>query len=221
MSTSRKEHLRYRYGICLNDSCEKGNAKEVQQIASRKDFVCEVCGKPLHECPPPQSFGQKYGKLLGIVGALVVIGAIIGVYFVMSSNEKVDIVEPEEVAIIETPQMPDSTIAVEITEEVELAPAPTKAIEPAAVQTATTQAVPPTHKLSYGSWNGRLKNGEPHGNGTLTYSTNHNIDSRDAKGRIAQPGEYIVGEWDNGHLVQGRWFKNDGTKEAVIIGKAG
>ena len=78
-----------------------------------------------------------------------------------------------------------------------------------------------THKLSYGTWTGGWSNGQPHGTGTMTYSTSHTIDSRDSKGRVAQPGEYIVGEWDNGHLVQGRWFKNDGSKEAIIIGKAG
>ena len=74
-------------------------------------------------------------------------------------------------------------------------------------------------KLSYGTWTGGWKNGNPHGTGTLTYSVSKTIDSRDSKGRIAKPGEYIVGEWDNGHLVQGRWFKKDGTKEVIIIGK--
>lgn len=78
-----------------------------------------------------------------------------------------------------------------------------------------------THSLPYGTFKGGWSNGKPHGNGTLTYTSTQTIDSRDSKGRVAQPGEYIIGEWDNGHLVQGRWFKNDGTKEAIIIGKAG
>lgn len=78
-----------------------------------------------------------------------------------------------------------------------------------------------TYSLGYGTWKGGWLNGKPHGNGTLTYSSSQTIDSRDSKGRVAQPGDYVIGEWDNGHLVQGRWFKNDGTKEAIIIGKAG
>lgn len=226
MSTSRKDHLPYRYGICLNPSCEKCKAKIVQQIASRNDFVCEECGRPLRSCPPPKSFAQKYGKLLGIVGALVVIGAIIGIYFTMRSDGEAEIAEPEEISTIETPQVNDTIVATEIAEVAESEAKPAQAIatepsKPAPVQTASPQTAPSTHKLSYGSWSGTMKNGEPHGNGTLTYSTSHTIDSRDPKGRVAQPGEYIVGEWDNGHLVQGRWFKNDGTKEAVIIGKAG
>lgn len=90
--------------------------------------------------------------------------------------------------------------------------------------TAPVQAAAPSaghHKLPYGSWTGGWKNGQPHGSGTMTYSTSHTIDTRDPKQRVAQPREYVVGEWDNGHLVQGRWFKNDGSKEAIIIGKAG
>ena len=78
-----------------------------------------------------------------------------------------------------------------------------------------------THNLGYGTWKGGWSDGKPHGSGTLTYTSSRTIDSRDSKGRVAQPGEYVIGEWDNGHLVQGRWFKNDGSKEAIIIGKAG
>lgn len=93
---------------------------------------------------------------------------------------------------------------------------------PVVEKTPVAKPVQPTyHKLSYGTWTGAWKNGKPHGTGTLTYSTSHTIDPRDPKGRVAQSGEYIVGEWDNGNLVQGRWFKKDGSKEAIIIGKAG
>ena len=60
MATSnRGERLRYRYGICLNDNCSKCKSKEVQQIAARKELVCEECGKPLRECPPPKTGPSK------------------------------------------------------------------------------------------------------------------------------------------------------------------
>ena len=47
MVRRNKEYVRYRYGICLNETCSKANSKEVQQIAARKEFVCEECGKPV------------------------------------------------------------------------------------------------------------------------------------------------------------------------------
>lgn len=76
MANNRKEHLRYRYGICLNDSCPKCKSKEVQQIPARKEFECEECHKPLRECPPPKTFWDKYGKII-ISAAVAVIAAII------------------------------------------------------------------------------------------------------------------------------------------------
>lgn len=255
MASNRNEHLRYRYGICLNDSCEKCKSKEVQQIPARKDLVCESCGKPLRECPPPKSFGQRYGKLIGIcvAAAIIIAGAL--VFFLLPAKNggseepsvAADSIAADTIIVSETSTtdtiiaeaVNDSLIAKAYADSLKLAMADSIIqAQNAAAQNTQTEALPeaapaqPTatkatgatqssHRLSYGTWSGNLKNGQPHGNGTMTYTTARAIDSRDPKGRVAQPGEYIVGEWDNGHLVQGRWFKNDGSKEAVIIGKAG
>ncbi|PXV65010.1 Ig-like protein group 2 [Dysgonomonas alginatilytica] len=75
-------------------------------------------------------------------------------------------------------------------------------------------------QLSYGKWTGGSKNGKPHGTQvTFTFSTTHQIDSRDPKNRIAGAGDYIIGEYDNGRLIQGRWYKKTGGFESVMIGK--
>jgi len=75
-------------------------------------------------------------------------------------------------------------------------------------------------QLSYGKWTGGTKNGKPHGTQiTFTFTTSHQIDSRDPKKRIANAGDYIIGEYDNGRLVQGRWYKSSGGFESVMIGK--
>ncbi|MBD5233968.1 MAG: hypothetical protein HDS65_07320 [Bacteroidales bacterium] len=236
MASNRNEHLRYRYGICLNDSCEKCKSKEAQQIPARKDLVCESCGKPLRECPPPKSFVQKYGKYIGIgVAAVVIIGGIATYCLLPSKNggsAETHVADSIVDSISEA--MNDSLRAKAYADSVKIAKADSillvaeNAKDEVKPQTTPAQPKPQTsasssssHRLSYGTWNGGMKNGQPHGNGTMTYSTSRTIDSRDPKGRVAQPGEYIVGEWDNGHLVQGRWFKNDGSKEAVIIGKVG
>lgn len=268
MASNRNEHLRYRYGICLNDSCEKCKSKEVQQIPTRKDLVCESCGKPLRECPPPKSFGQKYGKFIGIGVASVVIIGSVATYFLLPSKNGGSVGAPLTDSIpadtitapivVDTPKvdsiseamndslkakayadsileaMNDSLKAKAYADSIKLAKADSillaaenakKEVKaksvPAQSKSQTNASSSSSRRLSYGTWNGGMKNGQPHGNGTMTYSTSRTIDSRDPKGRVAQPGEYIVGEWDNGHLVQGRWFKNDGSKEAVIIGKAG
>lgn len=43
--SGNSEHVRFRYGMCLNENCSKCKSKEVQTISARKDFVCSECGK--------------------------------------------------------------------------------------------------------------------------------------------------------------------------------
>lgn len=77
-----------------------------------------------------------------------------------------------------------------------------------------------TKNLGYATFRGALKNGKPHDiNGRLVFKTSHIIDSRDPKGRVAEPGDYVIGEFSDGHLVQGIWYRYDHqVKGSIIIG---
>ena len=78
---------------------------------------------------------------------------------------------------------------------------------------------PTKGNLGYGTFTGPMKNGQPNGSGTLRYTSSHLIDSRDPKGRVALPGDYVIGEWKNGKLIQGRWYNSvNNSKGAIIIG---
>lgn len=235
-----------RKGICTNyDGCSKAANDEIQEIDALDDFVCKECKHELEEVRERKKKGMN-PKMMIAIGAVALVAIIVGLVFAFSGKNEEEIIEPiivaEDSTKVETPDaqanrvdtlvirvegqenLPQEEEAV-VEEEVVTEPA-----APVVEETPATTPVAPskpktsstgTHQLSYGSWTGGWKNGQPHGTGTLTYTTSHTIDSRDSKGRMAQPGEYVVGEWDNGHLVQGRWFKKDGTKEAIIIGKAG
>ncbi len=76
MASSRNEHLRFRYGVCLNDGCSKCKSKEVQQIPVRKELVCAECGKSLRECRRPLTWWEKHGKK--VIGGSAVV-AILGI----------------------------------------------------------------------------------------------------------------------------------------------
>ena len=82
--------------------------------------------------------------------------------------------------------------------------------------------VPKRQHITEGcSFSGTLKNGYPHGHGVLTFKQRRRIDNHDEKGRIAEVGDYIQGEWNNGHLLMGHWFGNDNIeKEFINIGNA-
>lgn len=226
MSTRNTGRIK-KYGVCLNDKCEK---YKVPQEILHGNFECPECKRKLSPCAPPK---EKSNKLPVIIGGVVVAIAIIAsgiCVFSDGSNEhsNQEVVDSLETAdTVKAMPVKADTVVVRDT----LVTRDTLVVRDTVVQkvavsekkstkTTTSNSSSGTVRLGYGTWTGGKKNGQPHGTGTLTYSTSRTIDSRDPKGRIAQPGEYIVGEWDNGRLVQGRWFKNDGTKEVIIIGKA-
>ena len=230
MTSRNNERIRYRYGICLNDNCEKCKSKEVQEIPARKDFVCQnpECGKPLRECPPPKKGGNM--KVIGIIAGVVVVAAIIGCFFAFGGGETP---KQEPIAVTPTP-IPvdsDSIKAAQMAEENQrlkdsLAAATAKAEkkqETPAPKPATTTPAPAkpaasgSKNLGYATFKGTWPN-DVHGR--MVFNTSHVIDSRDPKGRVAESGDYVIGEWSDGHLVQGIWYGSDNqVKGSIIIGK--
>lgn len=70
-----------------------------------------------------------------------------------------------------------------------------------------------TVKLSYGTYTGELKNGKPHGYGTITYSTSWKIVS--SKDFIADPGDTFEGEFRDGKISGLGYWKHGGNTTAV------
>lgn len=223
MERRNKEYVRYRYGICLNETCSKAKSKEVQQIAARKEFVCEECGKPLRECPPP----KKGNKTPIVVVAVVLVVALIAAFFIFSGGESKQPTEPQlATKDSDIVKVEKDTIGISEVKKDEPVVEPMKEEKPKIDKTAGKQAKPATSSsnsknLGYATFKGNLKNGQPNDvNGRLIFKTSHVIDSRDPKGRVAEAGDYVIGEFSEGHLVQGIWYGSDNTvKGSIIIGK--
>ena len=206
-------------GVCHNyDGCDKAAEKIVQE-AEKSNFVCEECGKPLYPIkkgPKPTGNGKRIAILIAIFGgaALVIGGIVYGIVFgVQKSRENA---EAERIEIARQ----DSIRAAEAAEQARLDSI--KAAEEAAKRGKDGSKGPKESKgsLDYGKWSGAWKNGQPNGTGTMTYTKEHLIDSRDPKKRVAQPGDYIIGEFSNGRLVQGKWYDaSNNVKGSIIIGK--
>ena len=224
MAERNTDRIRYRYGICLNDNCEKCKSKEVQEIPARKDFVCQnpECGKPLRECPPPKKGGNT--KLIAIIAGAVVLLAIIGGIVAMSgSGEETPKQEPVAVAPVDS----DSIKAVQMEAENQRLKDSLAAVEAAnakkqEVPTAKPAATPKpassgSKNLGYATFKGSWPNDV---NGRMVFTSSHVIDSKDPKKRMAEAGDYVIGEWSDGHLVQGIWYGADNqVKGSIIIGK--
>ena len=223
MERRNKEYVRYRYGICLNETCSKAKSKEVQQIAARKEFVCEECGKPLRECPPP----KKGNKTPIVVVTVVLVVALIAAFFIFSGGESKKLTEPQlATKDSDIVKVEKDTIGISEVKKNEPIVEPMKEEKPKVEKTAEKQAKPATSSsnsknLGYATFKGNLKNGQPNDvNGRLIFKTSHVIDSRDPKGRVAEAGDYVIGEFSEGHLVQGIWYGSDNTvKGSIIIGK--
>lgn len=233
MATNRNsEHLRYRYGICLNDNCIKCKNKEVQQISARKDFVCEECGKPLRECPPPKSGPNK--MIIAAIAAVIVIAVGVGCFLGFSGGDTpestpVDSLNVQSdslsqssdtVTVVRTDTIKQiDTVTIEKTVEKVETP---KAIKTTTTTTKTSKASGSTKgsvDLGYAKFTGTVSGGKPNGQGTMRFTSSHVIDSRDPKGRVADAGDYVIGEWVSGKLVQGRWYGSDNNvKGSIIIG---
>ena len=106
---------------------------------------------------------------------------------------------------------------------------PTKDVKPAPVKPAPAQTSKPVTKtpaksttsgirnLGYANFRGSWPNDV---NGRMEFKSTHVIDSKDPKGRMASPGDYVIGEWSDGHLVQGIWYGSDNqVKGSILIGK--
>ena len=194
--------------------------------------MCSECGQELRECPPPKKANPKPFIILATL-LLVIAGVICGILFgVKSSRNKA---EQRRIAAIEQARMDsiakveaDSLAAVKLAEEQAAEAARLEAEAAAAAEAARMaeeqaknekkQAVA-TGSIDYGKWSGAWKNGKPNGTGTMRYTKEHLIDSRDPQKRTAVKGDYIIGEFANGKLVQGVWYDSaNNVKGSIIIG---
>ena len=228
-------------GVCHNyDGCDKAAGKIVQE-AEKSNFACEECGKPLYPIkkgPKPTGNGKRIAILIAIFGgaALVIGGIVYGIVFGVQKSrenaeaERIEIARQDSIRAAEAAEQArlDSIKALEeAAEAARLAEEAAAAAEQARLDSikAAEEAAKAVKKVSkgsldYGKWSGAWKNGQPNGTGTMTYTKEHLIDSRDPKKRVAQPGDYIIGEFSNGRLVQGKWFDaSNNVKGSIIIGK--
>lgn len=94
-------------------------------------------------------------------------------------------------------------------------PKPTSAPKPAPVSKPAASGG--SKNLGYATFKGSWPNDV---NGRMVFNSSHVIDSKDSKKRVAEAGDYVIGEWVDGHLVQGIWYGADNqVKGSIIIGR--
>lgn len=224
-----------RKGICKNVGvCSKAN--KVQIITDDDaDFVCLECGEELQpyvEDKVPEKGKSKTPILIGV--AVIVLAIIIGCVFAFTggSNEpevaavdstKVDssaVAKTDTVTIVKTDTIKQiDTVTIEKTVEKVETPKATKTTTTTTKTSKASGSAKGSINLGYAKFTGAVSGGKPNGQGTMRFTSSHVIDSRDPKGRVADAGDYVIGEWVSGKLVQGRWYGSDNNvKGSIIIG---
>jgi len=88
-------------------------------------------------------------------------------------------------------------------------------------QCKVTIGIPPppycTIPVPCGTYKGECKYGQPDGMGTVRYNCRTLICPSDPKKRYAEAGQYIVGQFRNGSLLQGKLFDSSGNQIETII----
>lgn len=221
-------------GRCTNIGACKSAGKVFEIETDDKEFVCPDCEEPLEEVKEEESplirnkekrKKQSFGIIIGIV--IVFIAIIAGCVIVFSGGNdnssdsssvttdslKKDSIKADTVIIIDTLKSIDTlkivdTVKIEKTIEKETTD---RQIKTTTTTTKTTKSSGSgTIRLSYGTYTGPTKGGLPHGIGKLVYSTSRQINKYDTKGRVAQPGDYVQGEFVNGFFTIGKHFNSAG-----------
>lgn len=213
-------------GMCRNEDCEM--CDQIQE-AEKSNFKCEKCGKDLipfgNKTSEPGGGPNK--KLIGIIAGAVALLAIIGGIITFSgSGEETPKQEPVAVAPVdsdsikaaqmeaENQRLKDSLAAVEAANAKKQE---TPVAKPSAVPATPKPAASSSKNLGYATFKGSWPNDV---NGRMVFTSSHVIDSKDPKKRVAEAGDYVIGEWADGHLVQGIWYGSDNqVKGSVIIGR--
>ncbi len=211
-----------KYGVCINRGCAQYT--KIQEIV-HGDMECPECHRKLSPCAPPKKKSSKNVPIL--VGGVVLLIAIIGgclIAFSGGSEEEnpqlaaadstavdsMEMIKPDTVTVVKTDTVKQvDTVTVEKIVEKPV-PVAVKAKASANKALGTTSGSG-SLRLSYGKYSGGIKNGYPHGQGRLTYTHSRQINRNDVKGRMADAGDYIIGEFYNGFVVYGKHYDASGN----------
>ena len=67
--------------------------------------------------------------------------------------------------------------------------------------------------LGYATYQGDMKNGKPHGNGTLVFKSRHLIPG--TKDNYAEVGEQVIGAFRDGEINMGTLYQKNGNRVVV------
>ena len=208
-------------GVCHNyEGCDMASEKVVQEV-EKSNFVCQECGKPLYPVKQQtQPWWKKHQRELTLgAGVLIIGGGITGGILAFSGDKEEPAKEPEKVQTEQVDSTKVDSVVAQPQAEEPKAEKPKaeepkvdvpKAKQPAGGNSAASST---SKNLGYGKYEGAMKNGQPHGTGTIYYTTRHQVVP--SKDIYAERGDYVTGSFRDGMLMSGQLHRKDGNQEFV------
>lgn len=228
---------------CINfGACAKADSKEIIEIDSLETIggipACPYC----HQHTLQELVKKPVNKtlIIGIIAAIVVIGGILAAVFAgggkteagngpgiaVVDSDSIRAAQQAEQQLAEQQRLQNiqdslqavaDSLAAEQARQDSIKQARQGAQSQPAAKPAAPRAASGTKDLGYATFKGTWPDDV---NGRLIFKSAHLIDTRDPKSRMAEPGDYVIGEFSEGHLVQGIWYGADNVvKGSIIIGK--
>ena len=210
-------------GVCHNyEGCDMASEKVVQEV-EKSNFVCQECGKPLYPVKqPPQPWWKKHQRELTLgAGVLIIGGGITGGILAFSGDKEEPAKEP---AKVDTTQVDTTKVDSPVVVQPPVVDPPVEGPQEGVKQPAggggvnqpgggNSGASSTSKNLGYGKYEGKMENGQPHGNGIIYYTTRHQVVP--SKDIYAESGDYVTGLFRDGKLMQGQLHRKDGNQEFV------
>lgn len=209
-----KQYKCTNYGVCPEaDKDTLFQEADLEEVDGK--YICPKCKQELE--PIEKGGGKGKGKLIAIIAAVVVVLGGGGAAIAFSGgDEKKD--EPAA-AVTDVPELEgeESDLDVEQVSEPEQPAQPEKPVEPQPVKPATA---PTGYNLGWGTYEGPMQSGQPHGlGGEVKVTSSHSIDLKNGSFKQVAKGDKLVNtKFKEGKLVQGYIHHANGEQESFIIG---
>ena len=203
-------------GVCHNyEGCDMASEKVVQEV-EKSNFVCQECGKPLYAVKQQtQPWWKKHQRELTLgAGVLIIGGGITGGILAFGGDKEEPAKEPEKVQTEQVDSTKVDSVVAQPQAEEPKAEEPKVDVPKDKQPAGGSSAASSTSKnLGYGKYEGAMKNGQPHGTGTIYYTTRHQVVP--SKDIYAESGDYVTGSFRDGMLMSGQLHRKDGNQEFV------
>lgn len=209
MATKKYKCVNYFNCAFADEEGKTFDETELEEVDGQ--FVCPKCHKPLEEVV--EKAGPNW-KMIGIIAAaVVVLGGGASALLLGGKEDKAEPVAVEE-PIIEEPVVEEPVVEEPVVEEPAQAPAPAPAPEKAKPASSTS------YNLGWGSYEGPMQGGKPHGmGGEIKVTKAYTIDTKNGASKQVAAGDKIVScKFLNGKLVQGYIHHANGQQESLYIG---